>query len=681
MNPNYMKTLKRVINVLAIVVSVHLTAQVQNKTWKQITALQDEKWFATDEAIQIAENVLLYQRDIGGWPKNIQMQLPLSDYHKQKLIDLKATSKDCTIDNSATCQEMLFLSKIYKQIPDERYKNAFLKGLDYLLAAQYENGGWPQFYPLIKGYYTHITFNDDAMVNVLKLFKEIKEGSNYYSIVPSSETRATVGLAFDKGIQCILNTQFNQNGTLTGWCAQHDEISLTPAKARAYELPSLSGKESAQITLLLMSIENPTAAISNAIEAAVRWFEKTKINGIKIETQLDENSKKKNKVVVSDPNADPLWARFMELDSNAPFFCDRDGIKKATMAEIGFERRNGYSWYTNEPKEVLKKYTSWKKKSTNVTLSSEKNTVAKDENYLVVDPKGDGDFKTIQEAINAAKAFPYDRITIFVKNGTYKEKVKVHSWNTKITLIGESREGTVISYDDYFNKIGLGRNSTFYTYTMLVEGSDFVAKNLTIANTSGEVGQAVALNVNADRVFFENCSFLGNQDTLYTSGEGTKNYFSNCYVEGTTDFIFGDATVLFENCEIHSKKDSYISAASTPQNTDFGYVFKNCKLTAAEGVKQVYLGRPWRIYAKTVYINCEMGGHIKPEGWENWSKPEAEKTAYYAEYNCSGIGFQPQKRVSWSHQLTKKESEGYTVEAILGTEFLNQIRGYSKKIK
>ncbi len=287
----------------------------------------------------------------------------------------------------------------------------------------------------------------------------------------------------------------------------------------------------------------------------------------------------------------------------------------------------------------------------------------------MVDQKGNGDFLTIQEAINSVQSFPYQRITIFIKNGIYKEKVKVHSWNPKLSLIGESREGTIITYDDYFNKIGLGRNSTFYTYTMLVEGNDFFAKNLTIQNTSGEVGQAVALNVNADRALFKNCSFVGNQDVLYTSGDGNKNYFSNCYIEGTTDFIFGDATVLFENCEIHSKKDSYITAASTPQGTAFGYVFKGCKLTADDGVRQVYLGRPWRIYAKTVFMNCEMGEHIQPEGWENWSKPEAEKTAFYAEYNCTGLGFQPQKRVSWSRQLNKKQSDEYASEAILGVEF------------
>ena len=303
-----------------------------------------------------------------------------------------------------------------------------------------------------------------------------------------------------------------------------------------------------------------------------------------------------------------------------------------------------------------------------------KNSAPKDEFNIVVDKNGSGDFTTIQEAINAAKAFPSERITIFIKNGVYYEKVKIHSWNPYISLIGESREKTIITYDDYFNKINIGRNSTFYTYTVLVEGNDFIAKNLTIQNSSGPIGQAVALNVNANRVVISNCSILGNQDTLYTSGEGTKNYFKDCYIEGTTDFIFGDATVLFENCIINSKSNSYITAASTPQNTEFGYVFKNCKLTADENVTEVYLGRPWRIYAKTVYINCEMGKQIKPEGWHNWSKPEAEKTAFYGEYNCSSEGFQPIKRVNWSHQLKKSQAKKYTIENVMGLNFSKLIK-------
>lgn len=292
-----------------------------------------------------------------------------------------------------------------------------------------------------------------------------------------------------------------------------------------------------------------------------------------------------------------------------------------------------------------------------------------DDYYKVVAQDGTGNFTTIQEAINASKSFPYKRITIFIKNGTYHEKVKIHEWNTDISLIGESKENTIITYDDYFGKIKLGINSTFYTYTILVEGDGFVAQNLTIQNASGEVGQAIALSVHANQVGILNCKILGNQDSLYLSGKNFKNYLKDTYIEGTTDFIFGNATAFFENCTLHSLKDSYISAAATPQGIEFGFIFYKCKLTAAANVNAVYLGRPWRFYAKTVFIDCEMGKHIKAEGWDNWSKPEAEKNTFYAEYNCSGEGYLPKERVSWSHQLNRNQAKKYSAENVLGTDF------------
>lgn len=290
----------------------------------------------------------------------------------------------------------------------------------------------------------------------------------------------------------------------------------------------------------------------------------------------------------------------------------------------------------------------------------------KDEYNIIVAQDGSGDYASIQDAINNAPSFPYKRVTITVKNGVYHEKVKIHEWNTNISLLGESKEKTIISYGDYFGKINLGRNSTFHTATLLVEGDHFFAKNITIQNTSGKVGQAIALSVNANQVMIVNCNILGNQDTLYVTGNGNKQYFKDCYIEGTVDFIFGQATVLFDKCVLHSLTNSYVTAASTPQGVKYGFVFKNCKLTADEKVTEVYLGRPWRIYAKTVYINCEMGKHIKPEGWNDWSKPEVSQTAFYAEYNCTGEGARTDKRVSWSHQLKKKDASQYTIENILG---------------
>lgn len=278
---------------------------------------------------------------------------------------------------------------------------------------------------------------------------------------------------------------------------------------------------------------------------------------------------------------------------------------------------------------------------------------------------GTGDYTTIQAAIDACKAFPDSRVTVFIKNGIYHEKVRIPSCNTKLSLIGASRENTIISFGDYFDKINRGRNSTFYTYTLLVEADDFYAENLTIENTAGPVGQAVALHVEGNRCSFVNCNILGNQDTLYASGENSRQYFSGCIIEGTTDFIFGSATALFENCTINSKADSYITAASTNEGKAFGFVFINCKLTADEGITKVYLGRPWRDYARVVFIECDMGTHILPQGWSNWDNTSRDKTAYYAEFNNAGPGYTSEKRVKWSYQLSPAEAEKYTPQNIL----------------
>lgn len=285
---------------------------------------------------------------------------------------------------------------------------------------------------------------------------------------------------------------------------------------------------------------------------------------------------------------------------------------------------------------------------------------------MVVAQDGTGDFTKIQDAVDATKAFPDKRITIFIKNGIYNEKICIPSWNNMLSLVGENTEKTIITWNDYFDKIGRGRNSTFFTYTFKVEADDFYAENLTIINSSGQVGQAVALHVEGDRCVFRNCHIVGNQDTLYLDGEKSKHFFTGCTIEGTTDFIFGSATAVFSSCKIISKSDSYITAASTTQNKPFGFVFINCKLLSESGAKKVYLGRPWRIYAKTVFINCEMGSHILPEGWHNWDKTEAESTAFYAEYKNTGPGANPEKRVKWSHQLSDEEAKKYSLENILG---------------
>jgi pectinesterase len=279
-------------------------------------------------------------------------------------------------------------------------------------------------------------------------------------------------------------------------------------------------------------------------------------------------------------------------------------------------------------------------------------TVAKD---------GSGNFVTIQEAINAVRDWSEVQVPIYIKKGIYKEKLVIPSHKIKISLIGEDKTKTIITFDDYSGKHNI---NTYNSYTVLVQGNDFKAENLTFQNTAGLVGQAVALHVEADRVVVKNCNILGNQDTLFPSTDSSRQYYLNCYIEGTTDFIFGSATAVFDRCQIHSKKNSYITAASSSQNKKFGFVFLNCKLTANSTIQSVYLGRPWRSFAKTVFINTEIGSHVLPQGWHTWNDNENHKTAFYAEYGSFGLGGDVAGRVNWSRQLNKKDIKVYTLKNI-----------------
>ena len=282
---------------------------------------------------------------------------------------------------------------------------------------------------------------------------------------------------------------------------------------------------------------------------------------------------------------------------------------------------------------------------------------------ITVDRKGTGDFTSLQEAINTVRAFDPDGGTvILVKNGVYHEKIVIPDWICNLKILGESRENTLITYNDHAKINDMG---TFRTYTMQIRGNDIQLENLTLENAAEPVAQAVALHTEGDRLIFRNCRFLGNQDTQYLAGEGNRLYFQNCYIEGTTDFIFGGATAWFEACEIHCKRDSYITAASTPQNITYGFVFDKCKITAAGDVTSVYLGRPWRPFAMTVFMNCELPEEIHPAGWENWRNPENEKTARYAEYNNRGEGSSTTGRVKWAKVLNKKEAKKITRANVL----------------
>lgn len=287
---------------------------------------------------------------------------------------------------------------------------------------------------------------------------------------------------------------------------------------------------------------------------------------------------------------------------------------------------------------------------------------------FVVAQDGSGQFRTVQEAFNAVPDFRKKPTTIYIKKGIYQEKLVLAESKAMVKIIGESLTETIIQYDDFAQKKnifgeekGTTGSSGFYVF-----GNEFSAQNITFQNTSGPVGQAVAVWVKGDKVQFRNCRFLGFQDTLYTYGYESRQYYYNCYIEGTVDFIFGSSTALFEKCTIYAKNDGYYTAASTPQNKEYGYVFKNCTFTGSAQANTFYLGRPWRPYAKVVIMESVLDKQVKPEGWNNWDKVSNESTSYYAEYKNTGVGADTSKRVKWSHQLTDDEAKKYTKENIFG---------------
>lgn len=289
---------------------------------------------------------------------------------------------------------------------------------------------------------------------------------------------------------------------------------------------------------------------------------------------------------------------------------------------------------------------------------------------LIVARDGTGEFRTVQEAIEVCRAFMDYHKVIFVKKGIYKEKLIVPQWLQNIEILGEDRDQTVITYDDHANiktaerPNGIG---TFRTYTVKVEANDITFRNITIENNAARLGQAVALHTEGDRLVFVNCRFIGHQDTVYTGMPGTRIYFRDCYICGTTDFIFGPSTAWFEQCTIHCLSNSYITAASTPKDVPYGYIFNRCRVTVADGVEKEYLGRPWRDYGYTLFMNCELPAQIRPEGWHHWQK-EREQTARYLEYQNTGAGANRSQRVAWSRELTKKEAAQITPENVFRQE-------------
>ncbi len=325
-------------------------------SWGSALLKQKSEWYASAPARAAAENVLLYQSRFGAWPKNTDLLAPAT---VAALAEVEEGGKANTIDNNATTGSMQFLALVNQASPDEKYRTALIRGLNYLLASQYPNGGFPQFFPLRKGYYSHVTYNDGAMVNVLEMLREIAAGRAPFDFVEDG-LRAKAAVAVERGIDCILKSQIKQNGALTAWCAQHDENTLAPAWARKYEPPSLSGGETVGIVAFLMSVEQPAPEIVAAVEGAVNWLRQVAMHGVRLEQMRGPDGRLERRLV-ADPTAPPLWARFYELGTNRPLYLDRDSVFRYDFAEIGYERRSGYSYHGTWATKLLERdYPRWR---------------------------------------------------------------------------------------------------------------------------------------------------------------------------------------------------------------------------------------------------------------------------------------------------------------------------------
>ena len=433
-----------------------LPAQAQ----RRYNAMKETKkeFFKTEQARLIGDQILDYQRVTGGWPKNIDMAKPMTHEERQQVLNAKSRRDDSTTDNDATNMQMTYLARLYQATKSKKYREAFCQGVEYLLSGQYDNGGWPQFWPGMRGYQVHITFNDDAMVNTMEMLRDIYlQKAPFDGKLTDKALRQKAIKAFNKGVECILKCQIVKDGKPTIWCQQHDRVTFEPRPARAFELSSYSSNESARIVAMLMEIPNPSEEIKRAIRGAMQWFDTYKLTGLKVVRKGKFGSPFRTTELVKDPDATtPLWARYYDLEHCEPFVCDRDGVPRRHLWEIGTERRNGYSWYSDRTAFIYPLYEKWADKydtanKLNLSLNSpganergliNMNRFSKPEQSCFDAIVNAGE--RIQDAIEKAPENPAKPFKILIRNGVYHEKVIIDRPN--IVLVGEDRDSVIIQY-------------------------------------------------------------------------------------------------------------------------------------------------------------------------------------------------------------------------------------------
>ena len=622
---------------MLVLTSVVVTVQAQRgRGGRNLPTHEKEDFYKTEEARRIGDQVLLYQRVTGGWPKNINMSRPLTDEERVQVLRDKERRDDSTTDNGATNMQMLYLAKLYQATQVERYKEGVLKAVEYLLSGQYENGGWPQFWPEMHGYQMHITYNDDAMVNTMNLLRAVAQQKDPYQGLADEALRQRCMKAFDKGVECILKTQMhNKEGRLTVWCQQHYRDNYEPAPARAYELPSYCSMESASITKLLMSLPNPDERVKQAVHAAMAWFDKYKLTGLRIQRTGPWASMDGDTKLVEDADAEPIWGRYYDLKYCEPYVCDRDGLPRRRLEDIGHERRNGYAWFGSRPAELYPTYDKWADRydpQHKVTVSLK--TKGANENGLIDmfrQPQKDlNDFdavvkagERIQDAIEKAPLKPVRPFKIFIRKGLYQQKVIIDRPN--IVLVGEDRDSTCIvlaeTEDTRIVKEYHGQ-PVHHGVVVLQEGADdCVISGLTIYNNYGTVVEPgntkhqMAVYGRGTRTIVINSNIWadGNDALSLWAREGGMYYHADLYLRCPgVDFLCPRGWCYATRCRLYGDGRALIWHDGR-NNADQKLVITNSQFDAK---RPTPLGR-YHHDSQFYIVNCKLSENILDQNIEH----------------------------------------------------------------
>ncbi|HEV2148384.1 MAG TPA: pectate lyase [Longimicrobiaceae bacterium] len=650
------------------------------------------EWFRGEEARRIADAVVSFQTPAGGWSKRMELARPrrpgegwTSEGHSLWL---------GTFDNDATTEQLRFLAGAYAGHRDPRYRAAFLRGLDYVLRAQFPNGCWPQVYPLAGSYHDAATFNDDAMLNVLRLLQKVGRGE--LAFVPEG-ARRRAREAVERGTECILESQVVVDGRRTLWGQQHDPLTLAPVGARSYEHASLSGAEGAGIFRFLMSLDAPDARVRSAVRGAAAWLRENALWG------WDYHG---NARVTPRPGAGPIWARFAEIGTNRPLFSNRDGVIRYDPRELT-DRAEGYAWFTTEPAAHLREYEKWSRRHAEPALAvpaPPRVSAVVDAGYAGPEGargRGVPTYRSIARAVADAPAEGGAPYVVSVRKGRYREKVNVERAN--VHLVGEDRDGTVLTYDAAAGMKSPGgwTYGTRGSWTLRVAAPGFRLENMTVENAfdypgnaakaetdptrlRGTQAVAVMLDEGSDRAVFRDCAITGHQDTLFPNAG--RSWFHRCTIVGSVDFIFGAGVAVFEESDLVSRdrgsrsNNGYVTAPSTPASQPYGFVFLRSRLRKERpemAPASVALGRPWHpsgnphVDPSAVFLDSWMDDHVGAEGWAPMNSRDAAghqqtwvpEGARFFEHGTTGprAVASPARRVLPPERLAE-----FSVERVLG---------------